>query len=497
MTATSERERNPRADSGSSSRTPAQQVADLAARVVAEGLPAELRDDMAARTVDLLGNCLAARAEEPGRIVSAVVDEWGGHGTATSFATGDRLPPPSAALVNGTLAHSLDFDDTHLPSVLHPSSAVLPAAFAVAEATGASGPAFLDAATVGVELACRLGMAGYDEAAGTSVFFEWGQHATAICGAVGAALAAGMVRGLSADELTSAIGIAASMGSGVIEANRTGGTIKRVHCGWAAHGGIAAADLARHGLTGPPTVLEGGFGFLRAFCGDRVRIDAVTEGLGEHWETPGIFFKPYPCNHFTHAGIDAALALRARGIRPDDVERLVLGAPAPVLRTIAEPREQKIRPQSGYHAAFSGPYTVAAALCGGREPSGLGVFHADFSDDAAADPDRLALAARVEVVADDEATAGFPRQFPAVLTAHLRSGETVTERVRENRGGPGRPLSDAEHETKFAGNAARSLRAQDATELARLVRDLRGDAGPRELGARVHAALSLSAEQSS
>jgi 2-methylcitrate dehydratase PrpD len=488
-------EGNPRADRAAessprgASRTPAQQVADLAARVTVEGLPDHLRDDLAARTVDLLGNCLAARAEEPGRIVSRVVDEWGGHGGATSFATGERLPPPSAALVNGTLAHSLDFDDTHLPSVLHPSSAVLPAAFAVAEATGAGGPAFLDAAAVGVELTCRLGMAGYDEAAGTSVFFEWGQHATAICGAVGAALAAGMLRGCSADELTSAIGIAASMGSGVIEANRTGGTIKRVHCGWAAHAGVAAADLARHGLTGPPTVLEGGFGFLRAFLGDRVRIEAVTDGLGEHWETPGIFFKPYPCNHFTHAGIDAARALRARVVRPDDVERLVLGVPAPVLRTIAEPRAEKIHPRSGYHAAFSGPYTVAAALSGGREPSGLGVFHPDFADEAAADPERLALAARVEVVADDEATAGFPHQFPAVLTAHLRSGETVTERVRENRGGPGRPLSAAEHETKFAGNAARSVGADTAAELARLVWDLRGDLRPADLGARLSGAL--------
>ena len=473
---------------GTVTRTPAQQVADLAARVAVDGLSSALRDDMAARTVDLLGNCLAARAEAPGRIVSAVVDEWGGTGAATSFATGGRLPPPSAALVNGTLAHSLDFDDTHLPSVLHPSSAVLPAAFAVAEATGASGPAFLDAATVGVELTCRLGMAGYDEAANTSVFFEWGQHATAICGAVGAALAAGMLRGLSADELTSAIGIAASMGSGVIEANRTGGTIKRVHCGWAAHAGVAAADLARHGLTGPPTVLEGGFGFLRAFLGDRVRIEAVTEGLGEHWETPGIFFKPYPCNHFTQAGIDAALALRDRGVRPDDVERLVLGAPAPVLRTIAEPREQKIRPTSGYHAAFSGPYTVAAAFLGDRD--GLGVFHGDFTDAAAADRDRLALAARVEVVADDEATAGFPRQFPAVLTAHLRNGETVTERVRENRGGPGRPLSAAEHETKFAGNAAPSIGADRAAELARLVWALRVDRRPADLGGRLSDVLT-------
>jgi 2-methylcitrate dehydratase PrpD len=366
--------------------------------------------------------------------------------------------------------------------VLHPSSAVLPAALAVAEQVGASGRAMLDAAAVGIEVTCRLGMAGYDEELGNSVFFERGQHATAICGAVGAAVAAGMLRGLDAAALTSVIGIAASMGAGVIEANRTGGTIKRVHCGWAAHAGVVAADLARHGLTGPPTVLEGRFGFLQAFCGDRVHIERVTDGLGEEWETLGIFFKPYPCNHFTHAGIDAALALRASGVVAEEVRNLTLGVPAPVLRTIAEPAAEKAHPRSGYHAAFSGPYTVAAALLGG---GGLGVFHDDFTDAAAADPARLALAARVRCVADDESTAIFPHQFPAVLTAELAGGRTVTERVRANRGGPGRPLSEAELSAKFTGNAERSMRPDAARDLAGAVWDLRDGRGVGDLTTRL------------
>ncbi|MGW1087410.1 MmgE/PrpD family protein [Streptomyces sp. NPDC002596] len=399
-------------------------------------------------------DCLAATREESARIVGAVVGEWGGAGTATAIGRPEPLPAPSAALVNGTLAHSLDFDDTHLPSVLHPSSSVIPAVLATAERVGASGPAMLAAAAVGIEVTCQLGMAGYDEDLGNSVFFERGQHATAICGAVGAAVAAGMLSGLDAEQLTSVVGIAASMGAGVIEANRTGGTIKRVHCGWAAHAGVAAADLARHGLTGPPTVIEGRFGFLQAFCGDRVHVERITDGLEEEWETPRIFYKPYPCNHFTHAGIDAALALRARGVKPDEVRTLTLGVPAPVLRTIAEPTEEKARPRSGYHAAFSGPYTVAAALLGG---GGLGVFHEDFTDAAAADPRRLDLAARVRVVADEESTALFPRQFPATLTAEFADGRTLTERVRDNRGGPDNPLSANELSTKFTGNADRAL----------------------------------------
>ena len=239
------------------------------------------------------------------------------------------------------------------------------------------------------------------------------------------------------------------MGSGLLEANRTGGTVKRVHCGWAAHAGVVAADLARHGLTGPPTVVEGRFGFLRAFCGDRADPDAVVAGLGERWELPGIFFKPYPCNHFTHAGIDAALALRGR-VDPADVVEIELGVPSPVLRTIAEPAAEKARPRSGYHAAFSGPYTVAAALLGG---GGLGVGHADFTDAAAADPARLAMAAKVRCVADARADEIFPHQFPAVLRIRTASGEQFEERVDANRGGPANPLSSEELATKFRLNA--------------------------------------------
>ncbi|MQY16973.1 MmgE/PrpD family protein [Nocardia macrotermitis] len=446
--------------------TPAQQLGALAARVHADGLSADLRTDLAGRVLDLLGNCLAALGEKPAEVVRAVVADWGGNPAGTALGIADKLPAPSAALVNGTLAHSLDFDDTHLPSVLHPSSAVIPAALAVAERTGASGPSFLDAATVGIEVTCRLGMAGYDEENANSVFFDRGQHATAICGAVGAAVAAGMLLGLDAEQITSAIGIACSMGSGVIEANRTGGTVKRIHCGWAAHAGVVAAQMAQHGLTGPPTVLEGRFGFLQAFCGDRFDIEQVTRGLGERWETPGIFFKPYPCNHFTHAGVDAALRLRRAGIDPARITELTLGVPEPVLRTIGEPIEEKRRPRSGYHGAFSGPYTVAAALLGG---GGLGVFHEDFTDAAVRDPARLAIADKVNVVADPECTRIFPRQFPAVLTAHLDDGTTRTERISQNRGGPANPLSERELTLKFTSNATRAVPAETADRLAEAI----------------------------
>ncbi|GAB3976538.1 MmgE/PrpD family protein [Actinoallomurus acanthiterrae] len=441
-----------------------QRVAEVAAEVREKGLPPDLRADVARRVLDVLGNALAATTLGPSQVVAALAEEWGGPGQAVALGSGRRRPVATAALVNGTLAHALDFDDTHLPSILHPSSSVVPAALAVAEAVGADGAALLDAAGYGVEICVRLGMAGYDSQLGNSIFFERGLHATAICGAIGAALAAAMLRGLDRDGIASAAGIAASMGAGLLEANRTGGTVKRVHCGWAAHCGVTAADLARHGLTGPPTVIEGRFGFLQAYCGDRADASRVIDRLGSVWELPGIFFKPYPCNHFTHAGIDAALRIRRRGVDPDDIAEIELGAPRPVLRTIAQPPEDKGRPETGYAAAFSGPYTVAAALLGG---DGLGLFHEDFTDAAARDPRRRALAAQVRCVQDARCDEIFPHQFPAVLRVRTHSGRWFEERVDVNRGGPSAPLTDEELATKFRLNAARAVDAERADQIAR------------------------------
>jgi len=437
-------------------RTLAQALAEFAAARTFDDLPPEVVRSVELRLLDTLGICLAARDFGLADGVASMVDVWGGRPEAHLIGGGPVCPAPNAALVNGTLAHSLDFDDTHLPSVLHPSASILPAVLAMAEAAARSGAEALVAAAIGIEVTVRIGMAGYVPAAG-NVFFERGWHATSICGTLGAAVAGARLLGLDGDGIQHALGIAASFGSGVIEGNRAGGTVKRVHCGWAAHAGLIAALMARQGITGPPTALEGRFGFFQAFLSGEYAPAAITDGLGERWEVPGIFFKPYPANHYTHAGIDAALAIRARLGADFDVqaiERIELGCAASPLRTIGEPREAKITPRSGYHAQFSGPFTVAAALLGG---GGLGVYFEDFSDAMALDPARLALAAKVTTFVDPACEAVFPREFPAVLRVYLRDGRVLEERVMHNRGGPHRPLSDTELQHKFALNAGRRL----------------------------------------
>ena len=447
--------------------TIAQQLGKVAFQITQDGLSPELRREASRRILDVIGNSIAATNQPATQVVNNIVKSWAG--PADSFAIGaSKLPAAAAALLNGTLAHAMDFDDTHLPSVLHPSASVVPAALAVGSKLGSKPTEVLDAITFGIEVTCRLGMAGFDRKLGNSVFFERGFHATSICGTLGSAVAAAMLMKLSADEITSAIGISASMGAGLLEANRTGGTVKRMHCGWAAHGGVVAAELAHAGLTGPPTVIEGRFGFMQAYCGDQVNLDEITDGLGSTWVLPDLFFKPYPCNHFTHTGIDAARTLKAKGVTPDQIVSIDLGVPSPVLRTIAEPRESKIKPESGYHAAFSGPFTVAAAFY--RE-NGLGLFHEDFEDESAHDPEILALAAKVNVNASEECDAIFPFQFPAVLTAHLKDGTSMTEKVLVNRGGPKNPLTDAELALKFESNVRDSLNPDQAREVAHTIFD--------------------------
>ncbi len=442
--------------------TLADQLADFATETTLETLPPGLVGDIRNRVLDSVGVSLGALYLDTSTAVLRYVCSQGGRPEAHAWGSERRVPAAGAALVNGVLAHSLDYDDTHLPSVIHPSASVVPTALAVAEATGSSGPEMITAIAVGLEIAVRIGMAGYDEAARTSTYFEHGQHATSICGALGAAVTAAKLYGLRRDGIRDALGIVASMSSGIIESNRSGGTVKRLHCGWAAHSAVTAAALAAAGITGPPTVLEGRFGLFQAFLRGHFDENAVGQDLGLRWNVPDILYKPYPANHFTHTAVDAGRKLRDSGIDLNEIEELVLGVPASVVRTIGEPLDLKRRPTTGYQAQFSGPYAVALGLLSNAQ---LGATLDDYADDLVSDPLRRALMARVSVVADAECTDIFPRQFPSVLTARFRDGSTRVVRAMTNRGTADNPFGPDDLTIKFVDTAARAVGAIGAQRL--------------------------------
>ncbi len=467
---------------GSAEPTVAAQLAALAHSTTSSNLPARQAASVPQRVLDILGICVRSSALETSGAVRELVVDRGGRGDATAIGVPAKVPAASAALLNGTLAHSLDYDDTHLPSILHPSASVVPAALAAAEEHHRSGGELVSAIAAGLEVAVRVGMAGYDRRNRQNIWFDRGQHATSICGAIGSATAAAKLAGLDAAGIADAMGVATSMSSGIIEANRTGGTVKRIHCGWAAHAGVTAADLVRRGLSGPPTAFEGRFGLFEAFLGDRARPEEVLEGFAEdpatnQWCVADIFYKPYPANHYTHTGIDAAIELREAGLDPTEVASAHLGVASATVRTIGEPLANKRRPSTGYQAQFSGPFTVAAALLGG---GGLGLGLGDFTDERTEDPSMLELMGRITVGADPACDEVYPDQFPAVLTVTTTDGRELRSAVMENRGGPERPLSAAELACKFTDNVAGML---DDAAVQQVLGAVEGLAGAGEAGA--------------
>ncbi|MFL5256314.1 MAG: MmgE/PrpD family protein [Rhodopila sp.] len=411
--------------------------------------------------LDAIGCCLAAADVDTSRALAAWLRDEGGTQQASAIGLATRLPAAQAAFLNGALARSLEYDDMAMPD-LHPSGVIAPVTLAVAEWQETSGEALLAALALGLELCLRIGRAGYDAGGRSSRFLKRGQDASAICGAVAGAAVAARLLGLGPEGIRDAIGIAISLASGSLEANRSGGTIKRLQSGWAAKSAIQAACLARAGISGPTEAFEGSYGFYACFIDGTFDAAMLAHDLGARWELGTMRFKPYPSNYYTYAGIDAALALVRDGLQPDQIDTAELVVAAPMLRTIGEPLDRKQTPQTAYEAKFSGPYTVAAALLGG---GGLGLGIDDFTDALVRDPVRRALMQRITVVADPECDAVFPDQAPAILTVRTVSGERKIARVMVNRGGPDRPLDDKELASKFADNAGRALSAQDAGRL--------------------------------
>jgi 2-methylcitrate dehydratase PrpD len=197
---------------------------------------------------------------------------------------------------------------------LHPSGVIVPVVLAVGEWQDTAGAELLTAIVLGFELCIRIGRAGYDADTRTSRFLQRGQDASAICGAVAGAAVAARLLGLDAGRIADAMGIAVSLASGSLEANRSGGTVKRFQSGWAAKSAIQAACLAKAGVDGPAQAFEGRYGFYRCFLDGAFDAAMLGEELGWRWEVCSLRFKPYPSNYYTHAGIEPRRAALMRRI---------------------------------------------------------------------------------------------------------------------------------------------------------------------------------------
>jgi 2-methylcitrate dehydratase PrpD len=408
-------------------------------------LPAEVVADCRLRLLDVLGISIAAVDLPIGRAVRKGVAALGGGREATVIGEAGRTSAQNAALINGTLAHAMDFDDTHNASVMHPSAPTVAASLAAAEAAGADGRALITAIAIGNELGCRLGMVS------PGAFHGVGIHPTSALGAPAATASVGALWKLTPAQIAAAFGISASQASGVLEAYSDGTWSKTLHPGWAAHAAIVAGRLAQSGFTGPASAFDGRYGIFRALlpAGTTLDLAAATRGLGKRWTTLDTAYKLYPNAHAIHAFIEGALQLRAaHGLTAKDIAAVELAVPAGFVGQIAEPRAAKLAPRTSTHARASLFYAVAAAMVDGA----VGTGH--YEGDSFKRKDLLAMARKIthRVVPVTGAI-----MFSGGVEIRTRDGRKLETFVAEADGTGSRRLPESRIVAKFLETAGAVL----------------------------------------
>lgn len=406
--------------------TPSTDLARFAVRTRADELPPEVMHEARRALVNAFATALAGCREPGVRSAARVLSRLAGQdGECTVIGHADGAGLLQAASLNAMSINVFDFDDTHIPTILHPTAPILPVVFALAQTRRVSGRELLAAFAVGVEVECRIANAI------SPWHYQRGWHITSTCGVFGAAAAAGRLLGLDERAMRWALGNASAQSSGLVE---TLGTMsKSIGVGNAASNGIVSALLAAEGFEGPDEPLLGPRGFLRV-VGDRIDEAALSHGLGQSWQLMRNTYKPYPCGVVLNPVIEACLALHHEdGVRLADVAGVRLVG-HPLLRE----RTDRPAPRVGRESQVSALHAVAVALAHGR--AGLD----EFSDAGVADPALGGHALALEF--RDDASMGVEA---ATVEVRLRDGTPRTRAVRSARGSLDAPLSDADLEAKL------------------------------------------------
>jgi 2-methylcitrate dehydratase PrpD len=408
-------------------------------------IPAAVRHEAKRTIMNFVGAALGGCGDIAVELAIRALGLFFGSAQATVIGRTERPDALSAAFLNGVGANVLEFDDTHLQSVIHPAAPVAPALFALSELRPVSGEDLLHAVILGVEAECRIGNAV------TPAHYRRGWHITSTCGVFGAAAAAGKLLRLDRRRMVWALGNAAAQSAGLIES--LGSMAKSISIGNAARNGLAASLLAEQGFTGAEQAIEGTYGFAKVMS-DEADLSAITDGLEDTWEILANAYKPYPCGVVLFPVIDGCLDLRARhALAADRIARVTVRG-HPLLRM----RTDRPDVTSGREAKVSIQHSVAVAFLYGA--AGL----AQYEDACVVEPAVLDLRRRVAV--EEDADVPVETAFVAVETT---DGHRLECHVTQSRGTMARPMSDAELEAKFRGLADHGAPSLDAERLIQAI----------------------------
>jgi len=438
--------------------SPTRQLARFAANLEYGQLPRDVIEKTKICVLDALGCMLNGSTQPWGKIIGKYAKAVGGKEESVLVGSSQKVSAGSAALAHGTMAHAFEADDVYIPAIHHPGAVVVPAALATAEREGSSGKDLVAAVVAGYEIMNRIGRA-FTESHLLRGFFPTGTNGT-----FGAAAAAGRLLNLTEEQMIDALGIAGNQSAGIFEGVKEGRMTKRFGSGRAAQSGLLAADLARLGFTGPTSVVEGDWGYLRVYS-DRWDMAPVTDELGKTFTLMETTFKPYPCCKALHAAIDGVLGLKAQNsMDPEQVGEIIIGGYEKLVKM-----HDIYEPSTSMAAQFSIPYVVAYAFLKGRP--GLEAF----TDRAIRDGRVLAFARKVKTVVDPEVAPYFPANEPAKVTIHLvGDGHRYSQTVIHSRGTPQNPMGPEEFNAKFRNFAAPILSLKRAEKAIATVQGLEG-----------------------
>lgn len=429
-------------------------LARFAAQVTYEALPPSVVRTVKGILLDSLGTALAANTLGEGcRELVAVARDAGGAAESTIIGFGDKVPALMAALVNGGLAHALNYDAVGAGHL----GVIPPAPLAAAERAHASGKVLLAALAAGCETTARLAASLSNSHGNNDAVLE-GQALNYF----GAATGAGRVLGLDEHQMQSALGLAVMQAAGSRQISVVGGEppAKAIYGAFPNHGGMLSALLAQKGLGAECDAIEGKAGFLALFYNNAYNPEALTAELGRRYKLEGVSFKPWPASGNVNPFIEAALEIVQRyHVRPDELERVHMRGGTGA-RGWLEPAEERKRPQNGAAAGNSVYFGVAKALVNG------GVRLADFTEDGLQQPEVQRLTGRMDHTIESELGQS------AVVEVTLRSGEQHTSRIDVALGHPSKSMSRAQLEAKFrdsATHAATSLSSRQLDEAIQLI----------------------------
>ncbi len=424
---------------------PAWPLAQHVHRTQFADLPASAVESARRDILDTFG-CMLGGSGSPGiDELCAVIGHWGGRAEARALLRGMTLPAPQAAMLNASMGHALDFDDTlDTGGSIHPGVSVLSAVLAAADSLdGISGADVLLATALGLDVSCRIAFAST---------VDRGWHRTACIGVFGATAAVSKLMRLTAEQTLHAFGIAFSHAAGNRQCILDGALTKRMQAGQAASAGVFSAVLAQTGFTGAHNIFNGKFGFLELYQPNGHDAARLTQDLGTVFCGEALSYKPYPCGRPLHSAIDAALAARsALGITAaEQIASVTIEADPADNKDQFGGAASKRRPTQVVEAQFAQPFLVATALVHGR----VGIAEVDGLGNEAV----LALSGRVT----GAASAARRKGSLSIAVTHT-DGRSVTIEASGPLGSPEKPLSDAQFAAKFrdcAGNARRPLPAQ-------------------------------------